>query len=185
MIFKGLPRYSFDLIMADPPWRFEVRSQKGITEKGAEGQYSCMTIEDIMNLPVKSLAKPDCVLWLWSTNPLLRQCLDTLDAWGFEFKTAGTWVKTTKHGKIGFGTGYILRSANEPFLIGTRGSPVVAKNVRSAFLGLAREHSRKPEEGYAAAEKMMPRGRRLELFARHIRPGWSAWGDELEKFKPE
>jgi N6-adenosine-specific RNA methylase IME4 len=113
---------------------------------------------------------------------MLPQALDVMRAWGFEFKTAGTWLKTTKHGKINFGTGYILRGSNEPFLIGTRGSPRTAKNVRSGFTGLIRDHSRKPEEAYAAAERLMPNANRLDLFSRTDRKGWTAWGDEVGKF---
>lgn len=128
------------------------------------------------------LASENSVLWLWATNPMLREAIEVMAAWGFTFKTAGTWVKTTKHGKLSFGTGYILRSVNEPFLIGTRGEPKTSKSVRSAIMGLAREHSRKPEEAYAEAEKLMPAARRLELFSRTNRPGWTVWGDEAGKF---
>jgi N6-adenosine-specific RNA methylase IME4 len=40
-----------------------------------------------------------------------------------------------------------------------------------------REHSRKPDELYPVIERCSP-GPYLELFARHGRPGWTAWGDE-------
>ncbi|MFP4045432.1 MAG: MT-A70 family methyltransferase, partial [Rhodosalinus sp.] len=95
----------------------------------------------------------------------------------------------------------------EPILLGTRGKPpVAAKNIRSTVasydlpkgvvfepgLGwpetvvtveaLVREHSRKPDAGYAAAEALMPDARRLELFSRATRPGWTSWGNEVGKF---
>ena len=179
--FGDLPPHSFDLIMADPAWDFALRSKAG-EEKSAQAQYRCMPLETIKGLPVLDLAAPHCLLWLWATNPMLPQAIDVCRAWGFTFKTAGTWVKTTAHGKIAFGTGYILRGASEPFLIATRGEPKTAKNVRSAFLGLAREHSRKPEEGYREAERLMPRANRLELFSRTNRKGWTVFGDETGKF---
>lgn len=179
--FGDLPPHSFDLIMADPAWRFDLRSSAG-EGKAAQAHYRCMPLDQIKAMPVLDLASENSVLWLWATNPMLREAIEVMAAWGFAFKTAGTWVKTTKHGKISFGTGYILRSANEPYLIGTRGEPKTSKSVRSAFLGLAREHSRKPEEGYAVAERLMPAARRLELFSRTNRPGWTAWGDETGKF---
>jgi N6-adenosine-specific RNA methylase IME4 len=47
---------------------------------------------------------------------------------------------------------------------------------------LAREHSRKPEEAYRAAELLMPNARRLELYSRTNRPGWDAYGFEAGKF---
>ena len=179
----GLPiGQKFDLIMADPPWRFQTRSAKGVTAKGAGGQYRTMTLDGIASMPVADIAAPDCLLWLWATNPMLPVAFDVLSAWGFTYKTAGHWAKRTKHGKLAFGTGYILRCAGEPFIIGTRGAPKTARNVRSVIMGPVREHSRKPDEAFAAAEAPMPSARRLELFSRQERPGWTVWGDQTQKF---
>lgn len=113
---------------------------------------------------------------------MLRDAFKIVDAWGFQFKTAGHWVKTTKNGKLNFGTGYILRCAGEPFLIATRGAPKTTKSTRSVIMGRIREHSRKPEEAFAAAEQLMPHARRIEVFSRQKRPGWSNWGHEAAKF---
>lgn len=179
----ALPGGRFDFIMADPPWRFQTRSGKGVTAKGAGGQYRTMSLADIMAMPVSEIAAPDCLLWLWATNPMLPQAFEVLTAWGFQFKTAGHWMKTTRHGRMAFGTGYILRCAGEPFLIGTRGRPVTTRAVRSVIVGPVREHSRKPEQAFRAAEQLMPEARRVELFSRENRPGWSVWGDETGKFQ--
>lgn len=176
------PFGGFDLIMADPPWRYKMRSEKG-EAKSPMAHYDCLSIEDIARLPVSALAAPNCLLWLWSLNTMLPQALQVIEAWGFEYKTAGHWVKTTVNGKLNFGTGYILRGAGEPFLIGTRGSPKTAKNVRSVVMGRIREHSRKPEEAFVEAEKLMPDARRIEVFSRQRRAGWSNWGHESEKFE--
>lgn len=175
------PPFSFDLIMADPPWSFENYSEKG-EKKNAKEHYDCMPLDEIAKLPVSQLAAPDCLLWLWATNPMLPEAFELLKAWNFTFKTAGTWVKMTTNGKQAFGTGYVLRSANEPFLIGTIGKPKTAKNIRSAIMGPVREHSRKPDEAFEAAERLIPDARRLELFSRQPRFGWSVWGNETEKF---
>jgi N6-adenosine-specific RNA methylase IME4 len=83
--------------------------------KSPQAQYDTMSVAQIKAMPVLDLASENCLLWLWAVNPMLPQALDVLSGWGFEFKTAGTWLKTTKHGKINFGTGYILRGSNEPF----------------------------------------------------------------------
>lgn len=189
------PYGGFDLIMADPPWSFSLRSDKG-EAKSPQAQYDCMPTEDIAQLPVAAIAADDCLLWLWATNPMLPQALDVMQAWGFRFRTAGTWVKRTRHGKTAFGTGYILRSANEPFLIGVRGRPVTSRSVRSVVesgesvadaLGITiearvREHSRKPDEAFEAARRLMPDARRIELFSRETRSGWASWGMEAGKF---
>ena len=106
----------------------------------------------------------------------------------------GAWHKTTAHGQTAFGTGYRLRSACEPFLIGTRGKPVTTKSVRNLIVGEAREHSRKPDEAFTAAERLMRHGgchaahgpaRRIEVFSRETRPGWDNWGLERTKFNKE
>jgi len=171
----------FSFIMADPPWRFMCYSRKG-ERKSAAAHYECMSLEDIMQMDVRQIASKDCLLWLWATNPLLPQALSVMDAWGFTFKTGGHWVKHTRTGKLAFGTGYILRSAGEPFLIGTIGRPKTTRSVRSVIEGQVREHSRKPEEAYQEAERLMPSARRIELFSRMTRPNWSTWGNEVGKF---
>ncbi|KPQ06162.1 MAG: Transcriptional activator, adenine-specific DNA methyltransferase [Rhodobacteraceae bacterium HLUCCA12] len=177
------PAGGFDMIMADPPWSFENWSQAG-EAKNAKAQYACTSLNWIKDLPVSALAADNAVLWLWATNPMLREAIDVMDSWGFAFKTAGHWVKRTRHGKLAFGTGYILRSAGEPFLIGTRGAPRCARTVRSVVDGPIREHSRKPDEAFVAAEALLPHARRIELFSRQSRPGWESWGDEAGKFDP-
>lgn len=175
------PSGGFNLIMADPPWSFALRSDKG-EEKAAQAQYECADLDWIKDLPVEVLAADDAVLWLWATNPMLPQAFAVMDAWGFTFKTAGHWVKRTKHGKLAFGTGYILRCAGEPFLIGTRGAPKCARNVRSVIEGPLRRHSEKPDEAFTAAEQLLPGARRIELFSRTNRTGWTTWGNETGKF---
>lgn len=180
--FPGLEPAAYDFIMADPPWDFSNWSAKG-EGKNAKAHYRCLPIDEIKAFPVAELAAPNTLLWMYGTNPMLDQQIETMKAWGFEYKTAGSWIKTTVHGKLAFGTGYIFRSASEPVLIGTRGNPKTSRSVRSVFFGKVREHSRKPEEGFDIAEKMMPHAkRRLELFSRSDRPGWETWGDEKGKF---
>jgi len=197
------PNGGFDLIMADPPWQFDNWSEAG-EEKNAMAHYDCTPLEWICDMPVEAMAAPNCLLWLWATNPMLPQALQVLDRWGFEFKTAGTWVKRTTRGKDAFGTGYVLRSSNEPFLIGTIGSPKTTRSTRSTlptyddgFHSLAdggdwpsgsitieavrRAHSQKPDEAFIAAEGLMPHARRIELFSRTNRAGWTTWGNEAGK----
>lgn len=191
--FGDLPAGAFDLIMADPPWRFELYSASG-EEKSAQSHYDCMSLDDIARLPVAGLAAPDCVLWLWATAPMLPQQIAIAERWGFEVKTQGVWVKTTVNGKLAFGTGYLLRNAHEPFLIATRGNPKTSRSIRSVIMAEAREHSRKPDAAFHAAEQMIgARGadgqwasgapkKMIELFSRQHRPGWATWGNEQGKF---
>jgi N6-adenosine-specific RNA methylase IME4 len=141
-----------------------------------------MPLERIKALRVGDLAAKNCLLWRWATHPMIDQQIDVLRAWGFRFVTSGVWVKRTKNGKLGFGTGYRLRSASEPFLIGINGNPQTAPTVRTVIEGPIRRHSEKPDEAYAEAQKLLPDARRADLFSRTNRPGWTAWGDEVGKF---
>ena len=178
------PPGGFRTIYADPPWKFRTYSDKGM-KKHAQQHYDCMTSAEIAALPVADLAAKDCLLWLWGTWPMLPMALDVMDAWGFEYRTGGSWFKRTKNWKEAFGTGYLFRSTCEPFLIGIRGKPpIMNRSVRNAiYSGVTveaqlREHSRKPEQARAKLESMSP-GPRVELFAREAAPGWVAWGDEV------
>lgn len=180
--FGDLRPLSYDLIMIDLPWSFKLRSENG-QRKSADAHYDCMSLDDIKALPVSQLASTDSLVWLWATNPMLRQAFETLSAWGISFVTAGSWVKTTTHGKLAFGTGYVLRCASEPFLIGRIGKPRTAKNIRSAFHAPIREHSRKPDKAYEIAQALaIDATRRADLFSRESRAGWDTWGNEAGKF---
>lgn len=177
-----LPPGKFSMLMIDPPWRFKVYSRETGLQKSADMHYSTMTLDDVKALPIKSIAADDCLLWLWCTAPMLRQGFEVLDAWGAAYSTMGVWHKRTKNGKTQFGTGFRMRSACEPFLIATFGKPKSTRSVRNLIEGQVREHSRKPEQAYRAAEQLMPDARRLDLFSRESRPGWVSFGHEAGKY---
>ncbi len=180
--FTDIPMFKYGMIMADVPWTYKNWSEKG-EGKNASAQYDCMTLDDIKSLRVGDIASKDCILFLWATNPLLREAFDVMDAWGFTFCTAGHWSKKTVNNKQAFGTGYVLRSAGEPFLIGRMGDPWTSKSVRSVIEGKVRGHSQKPDEAFTAAEVLAGDVDRIELFSRQRRVGWSVYGNELDKFE--
>lgn len=189
--FGDLEPHSFDFIMSDPPWLFGNWSEAG-EGRNATSHYRCMPLGWIEALPILDLAAPDTVLWLWGTNPMIHVQIATAQKWGFEFKTMGAWGKLSKNSrlnedgtipdgaKLAFGTGYIFRSASEPVIIGTRGTPKFeSKRIRSLFLAPVGAHSEKPDLAYEIAEEMMPKAKRLELFSRTNRSGWESWGDQV------
>lgn len=207
--FQGLKSFGYDLIMADPPWPTKRRSPKG-DGKSFTQHYGAMTFEAIEALPVGQLAAPSSLLMLWVPWGLVWHGGDpqkhfagadagqsrpgrVMKSWGFRFVTGGGWFKRTVHGKIAIGCGYRLRDACEPFMIGISGGPVTSRSVRNiiesvedcnSFDGLRREHSRKPEAAFEWCERLFPDARRLELFSRRSRPGWTTWGYEAGKFDP-
>lgn len=179
--FGDLPALSFDLIVADPPWRFRTWGEHN-QSKSASRHYELMQTQDILQIPVEMLAQRDCLLLLWATAPMLPQALATMRAWNFTYKSNIVWRKTTASGKTRMGTGYWARSMHEQVLIGCIGKPRKFSALPSHFDGVAREHSRKPEEFYNLVERHTKGARRLDLFSRERREGWASWGFETGKF---
>jgi N6-adenosine-specific RNA methylase IME4 len=180
--FSPLRPLGYGAILADPPWAYAMRSSKGYG-KCPETHYATMTEAELAALPVGQLASGDCMLWMWSTWPHLPVALRVMQAWGFTYCTGGSWTKLTSTGKRAFGTGYVLRSATEPFLIGTIGEPAwVSRSVRNLIESERREHSRKPPEARRMIEALLPNAFACELFAREPWPGHAVWGLETGKF---
>lgn len=179
--FDPLPPLSYDVIVVDPPWPFDLYSNRG-NHKSAAAHYNIMSIDQIVALPVGTLAQRDALLLLWITAPRLPESLSVMSAWGFAYKTTIVWRKTTASGKVRMGTGYWARTMHESVLLGTMGSPAKISAFPSIFDGVAREHSRKPEEFYALVNKHTSGLRRADLFARASRPGFDGWGAESTKF---
>jgi len=181
--FKGLKRNSYSVLYADPAWSFKSYSRKDIS-KMPDAHYDCMSLDDIKNLPVRDLAAQDSVCVVWCTAPMIKQGLETLEAWGFEFKTMGAWAKQSSTGKAwGFGTGYIYRSAMEPWILGTKGKPKsLSKSIRNLIVAPIREHSRKPDQMIEMIEAQFE-GPYCELFCRQARAGWDSWGNQVDRFK--
>lgn len=188
--FGACAPLKYDVILADPPWSFDLWSTKG-NHKSPEAHYDVMSFADLASIPVSSLGRGDCLLFMWCCWPSIDEAMAVLKAWGFRYVTGGAWHKRTRTGKSGFGTGYRLRSATEPYLVGTLGNPDTARNVRNVIEtedldvidAMTRGHSRKPDEQYSVCERLVPNAiHRIELFARQRRPGWDAWGNEIDKF---
>lgn len=178
--------HAYGLAMIDPPWKFKTYSDKG-KGKSAEQHYPTMTLEQIMALPIEDLSHIDGMyVWLWATAPMYDQARECFDRWKVNYVTQGVWVKTTKDGKgLAFGTGYVLRSSHEPFLIGKIGKPKIhCRSIRSVIMAPRREHSRKPDLAYHEANRMAGPYAKADVFSREARIGWDSFGNEIEKFTP-
>jgi N6-adenosine-specific RNA methylase IME4 len=193
---KLRPAGGFKVILADPPWSYKNWSNNG-EEKNPNAHYDTMDMDPIAAMPVESLAAQDAALFIWATWPHMPSWNRVIEAWGFEFKgLAWEWIKFNPvTGKYAFGLGYGTRKNLEPCLLATRGNPKMrkefgARSVRDfieespgdCIRSPRREHSRKPDEQYSRIETMFD-GPYIELFARQKRPGWSAFGNETDKYK--
>jgi N6-adenosine-specific RNA methylase IME4 len=170
-----LPDGPFDLIYADPGWRWQPWSWATGAGRSAERHYRTDPLESIKALPIP--AAKDCALALWSISAMLPQALELMAAWGFQYRTQAVWVKPS------IGLGYWWRQQHELLLLGIRGrmrAPPPGARLPSVIYAPRRQHSEKPDAVAHMLEVMFPAARKLELFARKRRPGWTSWGDELE-----
>lgn len=168
----------FDLILADPPWKFSSNSEDK-PGKNPMRHYSCMPLADIAALPVREVAAKDALLFMWTTAPFAELSWSVLEAWGFSYVSQMVWVKDRP------ATGFWVRNRHEIVYIAKRGKPKCPRPAPfpdSVMQGQQREHSRKPDSLHTQIEAAFPKARKLEMFARERRPGWSAWGNETAKF---
>jgi N6-adenosine-specific RNA methylase IME4 len=180
----AFPAGTFDLILADPPWDFQAYSA---APNGRKLPYRSMDLPSLLRLPVAKLAARDSVLAIWVNDSEPEQTLKLIDAWGFKKASRGfgarvgfTWFKATKDGKSRMTLGHSVRHDNEQLWLATRGErlKVVAHDVRQSIFAPLREHSRKPDQVYSRLERLYGECRRIELFARYERAGWTQWGNE-------
>ena len=175
-------RRRFSTILADPPWRFTNRTGKMAPEHKRLSRYSTLSLQDIMEFPVTQIVKEPAHLYLWIPNALIKEGLQVMERWGFQYKSNIIWYKVRKdRGPDRRGVGFYFRNVTEMVLFGTRGKQartlVAGRRQPNIIVSRKREHSRKPDEVFPIIEACS-RGPFLELFARHKRPGWTQWGDE-------
>lgn len=172
----------FNIIYADPPWKYRVYNISDSKHGAATSHYPTMSLDVIKALPVKDLAADNCALFLWVTPPCLREGLEVMDAWGFRYVTkAFTWVKLNKDGTPFFGLGHYTRGNPEDCLLGMRGRlPRKDNSVPQLIMAPRQEHSRKPDEARVRIERLFGPLPRVELFARQAVTGWDRWGNEVD-----
>lgn len=177
----------YKTILADPPWRFMNNTGKVAPEHKRLARYPTLSLQEILDIPVNSIADENCHLYLWVPNALLAEGLETMRKWGFTYKTNVVWYKIRKDGgPDGRGVGFYFRNVTELILFGIKGKMRTLKPGRTQVNIIStrkREHSRKPDELYSIIESCSS-GPYLEMFARGNRKGWYVWGNQSETYKP-
>lgn len=175
----ALPSKRYGVILSDPEWRFEPYSRESGMDRAADNHYPTSSTKIIAARDVASIAADDCVLFLWSTVPMLLDALRVMEAWGFEYKSHAIWDK------VHIGTGYWFRNRHELLLVGTKGAipaPAMGEQFGSLLTIARKEHSAKPDQFLEMIEQYFPTLPKIELNRRGpARPGWDAWGDEAQE----
>lgn len=170
----------YNIIYADPPWSYR---NMGKIQNNVLDHYNTMTNEDIYSLgdTIKEISDKNCMLFIWCTFPKLQEGLNTIKAWGFEYKTIGfNWIKKNKNGSNFFGVGWYTKSNSEICLIGVKGKPIKKSNNISQIIESVREeHSKKPDIVREKIVNFVGDLPRIELFARQTADGWDCWGNEV------
>ena len=190
-LYPELPCKRYDIIYADPPWHYNGKLQFDKSSTGKESldpekrifissasfKYPTVKTKDLMRISICSIAKDDCLLFMWSTNPHLAQAIKLGEAWGFEYKTvAFVWDKMNHN------PGQYTLSNCELCLVFKRGripKPRGARNIQQLVKSPRREHSMKPDEVRNKIAELFPTQERIELFARSHPPGWDVWGLDI------
>ena len=166
-----LPEGEFNLVYADPPWDYDFAETQS---RDLANHYPTMKIEQICEMQVPFAA--DSLLLLWATAPKLREAFMVIDAWGLTYKTHAIWDKQ----KIGMG--YWFRGQHELLFVATKGnfSPPEPDHRHSSIFSYSRtKHSAKPVEFMEWIDSAFLEAKKLELFARTAKEGWSQWGNQI------
>lgn len=182
----------FDIILADPPWAFNNKKTGGNMKSGAAFHYPCLSNKELCQLPISKIISNCAVLFMWVPSALLFDnskkqihASTIMQAWGFTYKTVVfDWLKVDKNGKPAFGMDHYSRQSVELCLLGTKtGGKALerkSKSVRQSIIVPVRKHSKKPDEQYDKIEQLYGQDvKKLELFARTPRSGWSQWGNDI------
>ncbi|GMH28833.1 hypothetical protein Nepgr_030676 [Nepenthes gracilis] len=162
----------FGVIMADPPWDIHM-----------ELPYGTMADDEMRTLNVPAL-QTDGLIFLWVTGRAMELGRECLELWGYKRVEELIWVKTNQLQRIirTGRTGHWLNHSKEHCLVGIKGNPEVNRNIDTdVIVAEVRETSRKPDEMYPMLERISPRTRKLELFARmhNTHAGWLSLGNQL------
>lgn len=215
----------YQVIVADPPYKFSDRLQMSDTKRGAAANYTTMTIAEIKALSIKDIADPEgCVMALWVPSSLLVNGIEIMQTWGFTVKSTYVWVKNKKepfkdllknihqslvdeeeltkrtiknvlnqigdaakdqmNNMMSFGMGHLLRQSHEIALIGINNNGIYSKlqnrSQRSVCFATNLKHSMKPDALHQSLEIMFPDTKKIELFSRRPRIGWTTLGNQCE-----
>ena len=167
----------YNIIYADPPWDVMRGPKWGSSGPSRPLPYPTMSIVDIKNIPIASIAAKNAHLYLWTINKYIYESYEVAKAWGFKVSCLLTWCKP-RHG-IGIGGTFI--QTTEHLLFCRRGTLTAQKRVDTTWFEHKRlRHSEKPQMFRDLIVSVSGDLPRIELFAREKAEGWDVWGNEVK-----
>ncbi|NWS95741.1 METL4 protein, partial [Mionectes macconnelli] len=179
----------YDVIVIDPPW--ENKSVK------RSNRYSHLSSWQIKQIPVPTLAAPNCLVVTWVTNRQKHLKFvkgELYPHWSVKTLAEWHWVKITRAGEFVLPLDSLHKKPYEVLVLG-RVQGDVKEDLRKSegVLPIPEHklivsipctlHSHKPPLTAVLAEFIKPDVECLELFARNLQPGWTSWGNEVLKFQ--
>ena len=179
----------YNILYVDPPWKYG--GSGGTKWLPAEDYYPTMSFEDLENMSsdIKNICDKDCLLFMWVVSPELPNCIKVGESWGFKYITvAFIWNKQRAN------VGNYTMSNCEICLLFKRGN-IPSDRVRNPaqqqllctiddnqyYAEPITIHSRKPNEFRLRIDRMFPKSKKIELFARQLNNNWDAWGYDIDK----
>lgn len=185
--FEDVPDGTFDVIYADPPWKYTGDPNKW---GAAEKEYKTMTPEELAALPVRRKFRKRGILFMWATGPKLDTAIDLIRAWDLFYRGMSfIWSKTKRNGEVIGAQGVrpsIVKPLAEIVLAAStvkdgRPLPLLDEGIEQMVYAPRGEHSEKPREVRDRIEQLFaPDIRRLEMFARGPAVElWDRFGNEM------
>lgn len=174
---------SYDLILADPPWKQSKGGKKAVRpiSSGEKLDYPVLSLDEIENI-LKSFvdqAVENSVMFLWTIDKYLFEAEEIAKKLGYKIHARMIWNKVT-----GIPAAFTVRFGHEYLLYCYKGKllPVASEErgkIHTVFTEQVTRHSKKPEISYQIIERLYPDTKKIELFARYKRNGWESWGNEI------
>lgn len=185
----------YEILYADCPWEY-ADAKSGLSKLGGKS-YPTMPTLEMSLLPLDRLMASNSLCWLWGTWPLLEDALAVIRGWQYKQVTVGiVWIKLNRNGAVVIkqgrdiilqdgvysGLGSYVCGNSEFCLIGKRGKgvPRATKSIKQILFAPLSRHSAKPVAAYERIEELYPQARKLELFARTKREGWTQTGYDFD-----
>ncbi len=171
----------YSVLLMDPAWDLGTSTQK--PTRGLTLGYKPISDADFEAMRIDKVIK-NGVVGVWVVNSKIELCLRWMRSNDVRPIEYVAWIKRTRGGKMKHHTGSLLRRNKELLILGLRGKMdegLCRQRCGDVLNGEVRESHRKPDAVYEMLEAMVPKAKRVEVFARrwNCRDNWDSIGLEV------